>query len=137
MFSEEKITKALSRDELHKLMWSYFNGAYFLLLAAYYEPEAREKFPEEAERYAKERQRIKSISCSMQEHARNLTQRFLDVMSDKKVTDEERMLAATKWVIFRQNRANRLDKVLEHRYKNMVEWYRNKMLNKPSKGGQG
>ena len=137
MFSEEKITKALSRDELRKLMCSYLNGAYFLLMAAYYEPEVREKFPEEVERYAKERQRIKLISCSMQEHARNLTQRFLDVMSDKKVSDEERMLAATKWVIFRQNRANRLDKVLEHRYKNMVEWYRNKMLNEPSNVGQG
>jgi hypothetical protein len=137
MFSEEKITKALSRDELHKLMWSYFNGAYFLLLAAYYEPEAREKFPEEAERYAKERQRIKFISSSIQEHASHITQRFLDVMSDKKATDEERMLAATKLVIFRQNRANRLDKVIEHRYKNMVEWYRNKHLNEPSKGDQG
>jgi hypothetical protein len=67
----------------------------------------------------------------MQEHARNITQRFLDVMSNEKTTDEERMLAATKWVMFRQNRANRLDKVLEHRYKNMVEWYRNKQLNEP------
>ena len=137
MFSEEKITKALSRDELRKLMCSYLNGAYFLLMAAYYEPEAREKFPEEAERYAKERQRIKFVSSSMQEHTRNITQRFLDVMSNEKATEEERMLAATKWVMFRQNRANRLDKVLEHRYKNLVEWYRNKMLNKSNKGGQG
>lgn len=137
MFSEEKITEALSRDELRKLMWSYFNGAYFLLMVAYYEPEVREKFPEEVERYAKERQRIKFVNCSMQEHIRNITQRFLDVMSDKKATDKERMLAATKWVIFEQNRANRLNKVLEYRYKNMVEWYRNKQLNKPSNVGQG
>ena len=133
MISEEKITVAKSRDELRDIMLSSFDGAYYLVQIAYSEPECREKFPEEAARYANERKKINFVNWAVQKHARNISQRFLDVMSDEKVTQEERQLAATRWVIFRRNREARLDKVLEHRYKNMVEYVRNKHLNEPAK----
>lgn len=124
MFSEEKITVAKSRDELHNIMFSYFNGAFFLLQLAYSEPKVREKFPEDVKRYQHEKKKINFVHWSIQKHCRNITQRFYDVMSNEKATNDERQLAATKWVIFMKNRLDRLDKVLEHRYKNIVDYAR-------------
>ena len=132
MFSEEKITVAKSRDELHNIMFTYFDGAFFLLQLAYCEPECREKFPEEVKRYQHEKKKINFVNWAVQKHCRNITQRFFDVMSDEKATQEERQLAATKWVIFKKNRNDRLNKVLEHRYKNMVDYAREHKLSEPS-----
>lgn len=126
MFSEQNITKAMSQKELMAFVRDMFEHDLLLdLLCVIKNEDVKAKFPEEHKRLESEWEKIHHVEMYIGEVcARAMEKWFWPVYWNSSKTKEDKLLAYTKMIMFRKNRMNRLNKVLYHRFKNIVDYGR-------------
>ena len=125
MFSEQNITKAMSQKELMAFVRDMFEHDLLLdLLCVIKNEDIKTKFPEEHKRLESEWEKIHHVEMYIGEVCARVMEKWFWPVYWNSKTKEDKLLAYTKMIMFRKNRMNRLNKVLYHRYKNIVDYGR-------------
>lgn len=126
MFSEQNITKAMSQKELMAFVRDMFEHDLLIdLLCVIKNEDIKAKFPEEHKRLESDWEKAQCVEQYIGEVSDHAMQKwFWPVYWDSSKTKQDKLLAYTKFITFRKNRLNRLNKVLEHRYKNIIDYGR-------------
>lgn len=125
MFSEQNITKAMSQKELMAFVRDMFEHDLLLdLLCVIKNEDVKTKFPEEHKRLESEWEKIHHVEMYIGEVCARVMEKWFWPVYWNSKTKEDKLLAYTKMIMFRKNRMNRLNKVLYHRYKNIVDYGR-------------